>query len=159
MDWSRHHPIAKDRFGLSELARISGVDAATIRRWIHRGALKVPPVGRGRDRAYTIWQAVHVAIIADMSRMGLLITSKGADLSLALLGYVRHRVARDGDAREVGPVSLTIVPDTDDWGIRPAEWMLTGESCITIGLESIIFKVAQRSNGSAASFITISDQI
>lgn len=114
MDWSRHHPIAKDRFGLSELARISGVDAATIRRWIHRGALKVQPIGRGRDRAYTIWQAIHVAIIAEMSRMNLPITGKGADLSLALLGYVRHRVARDGDARDVGSVSLTIVPDTND---------------------------------------------
>lgn len=56
-----------------------------------------------------------------MSRIGLPITGKGADLSLALLGYVRHRVALDGDARDVGSVSLTMVPDTDDWGIRPSE--------------------------------------
>lgn len=144
MDWSRHHPVARDRFSLSTLAHISGVDAATVRRWIHRGALDLPPVGRGRDRAYTIWNAIHVAIIADMSRMGLPITGKGADLSLALLGYVRHRVARDGDASEVGTVSLTIVPDTDDWGIRPAEWVLTGESCITIGLRLIVKAVVER---------------
>ncbi|WP_181017257.1 MerR family transcriptional regulator [Methylobacterium sp. V23] len=129
---------------MSELARISCVDAATIRRWIHRGALKVPPIGRGRNRAYTPWQAIHVAIIADMSRMGLPITGKGADLSLALLGYVRNRVARDGDVSEMGPVSLTIVPDADDWGIRPDEWMLTGESCITIGVGLIVGRVAER---------------
>ncbi|MCJ2032803.1 hypothetical protein [Methylobacterium sp. J-068] len=79
-----------------------------------------------------------MAIIADMSRMGLPITGKGADISLAFLGYVRHRVARDGDLSDVGPVSLTIVPETDDWGIRPAEWVLTGESCITIGLTYIV---------------------
>jgi hypothetical protein len=85
-----------------------------------------------------------VAIIADMSRIGLPITGKGADLSLALLGYVRHRVALDGDARDVGSVSLTMVPDTDDWGIRPSEWVPTGESCIIIGLRKLIASVILR---------------
>lgn len=92
MDWSRHYPIAKDRFGLSELARISGVPVPTIERWMHRKAIRVQKVGRGKDRAYTIWQAIHVAIIAEMSLMGMQVTGKGADVSLAPLGYVRHRV-------------------------------------------------------------------
>ncbi|MCJ2128674.1 hypothetical protein [Methylobacterium sp. E-045] len=144
MDWSRHHPVAKDRFGLSTLAHVSGVDAPTIQRWIHRKAIREQKIGSGRDRSYTIWQAIHFAIIAEMSRLGLSITGKGADLSLALLGYVRHRAARDGDLSDVGAVSLTLVPDTDDWGIRPAEWVLTGESCITIGLGLITARVVER---------------
>ncbi|NEU14694.1 hypothetical protein G3T14_21685 [Methylobacterium sp. BTF04] len=76
--------------------------------------------------------------------MGMKVTGKSANVSLALLGYVRHRVARDGDLSDVGPVSLTLVPDTDDWGIRPAEWVLTGESCITIGLGLITARVVER---------------
>lgn len=144
MDWSRHDPIARERFGASQLAHVSGVNAATIRRWIHRGAMEVPPIGRGRDRAYTLWQAIHVAIIAEMSRLGLSITGKGAGLSLALLGYVRFRIASNGDARNIEPMSLIPLPQFDDWGIRPAEWVLNGESCITIGLGNVVQKIVER---------------
>lgn len=45
---------------------------------------------------------------------------------------------------DVGPVSLTPVPDTNDWGIRPTEWVLTGESCATIGLGLIIKGAVER---------------
>lgn len=115
MQW----PVSPARFSLRRMVEISGVDGRTIKRWQQRGTMKVARIGAGTDRAYTLSQALHAAIISQMSRLGLGITGHGADLSDALLGFAEMRLREDPEIARLGPVALTPIPDEQDWVMEP----------------------------------------
>lgn len=135
MDW----PLVQRWFGLSRLAEISGVDASTVQRWQHRRAIPVRRVGRGTDRTYTLEDALHVAIIAEMSRMGLAITAKRAELSGVVLGYPDYRLRDDPCIDSLGSLALVPIPGEGDWLIEPRlERASEAGSYTVIGLAQIV---------------------
>ncbi len=141
MDWRTHTPIAKERIGLNELAEAAGVPRGMISSWSLRGAIVFRGVGRGRTRSYTIWQAVHLAIIAEMSAMRLSVVGPGADLTEAMLGYARHRLA---EGATPGCIALVPEPGGLDWTIHPVADVGSCGSCIVLDLGRIVGGVAER---------------
>ena len=100
------HPPAADTFTLARLEAISGVKAATILRWQDRKAICVPPVGAGKPRMYSLWDAMHVAVVAEMTILRLQITGSGQDLSLSLTRYIRTHLIKNGHTDELRSVAL-----------------------------------------------------
>lgn len=142
-----HWPLVQRRFGLSMLVEISGVDAATIKRWQNRGTMRFPRVGSGTDRTYTINDALHLAIVAEMARLGLTITGKGADLADALAGYAGYRLRDDPWIARLEAVALVPVSDEDDWSLEPQlDRAAEAGSYTVIGLARIVEGVVRRHN-------------
>lgn len=136
-------PNAHEKFGLSRLAEVSGVSANRIRQWQQRGAFKVRRIGRGRVRAYDIWDALLCALIAEMSELGLEITGKGESLSGALEGYVWHRTRSDRDLSRLD--SLALIRDGADYLLSPLPACSNHSgSFVVIGLRNVVEGVARR---------------
>lgn len=146
MNWSQHYPIARDQFGLSRLAAVSGVEVSLIQTWHHRGVVPVPRIGRGKVRRYDIFEALHLAIVAEMSRLGLSITGAGSTLSEALLGFLRFEIASNGTLDNVASIALVPIDGERDWCVeRRMDRALTyGVSFVVIGLRDIVEGVVDR---------------
>ncbi|KQO71351.1 hypothetical protein ASF22_15630 [Methylobacterium sp. Leaf87] len=99
-------PKPSQKFGLQEFARISGVKSLKLQSWQIRGAMKFAPIGTGNERLYTLWDAIHAAVILEMTKVGLCITADGADLSKSLAGYVRVHLMKHGHLDGLRPVVL-----------------------------------------------------
>lgn len=129
--------VVQRRFGLSMLVEISGVDAATIKRWQNRGTMKFPRVGFGTDRTYTINDALHLAIVSEMAGLGLTITGKGADLADSLAGYAGCRLRDDPSIERLG--SAALIPRSEE-----SDWLMDAnvENAICIG-HCIIFNLGR----------------
>lgn len=141
MQW----PLIRKRFGLSDLAEISGADVASIQRWQHRGAITVRPIGRGKVRTYSVSEALHVAVIAEMGIMGLTITGKGAVLSNAITWYIEHLLREDPRIDALGSIALVPVPDESDWLMdKDLPRAIAGGRCIILGLSRIADGVVRR---------------
>lgn len=143
MQW----PMVRKPFNLSRLSEISGVDKATIQRWQIRGCMPVVAVGRGTDRAYTLSDALHVAVIAEMGVLGLKITGKGVELSAAIV-WNAERLLRDNPSiAALGSVALVPLPEEDDWLMdHDLSRALAGGSCTVVALSQIAESVARRYN-------------
>ena len=138
----RRSPPVSEMFTLGHLEMISGVRATTILRWQIRKAIHVPPVGTGNPRLYCIWDAVHAAVIAEMTMLGLRITGDGQDLSLSLTRYIRTHLIRNSNAEGLRPVAIwwehgSLLMDLDADVERPG-------SFVTFSLRQVAEGVLQR---------------
>jgi hypothetical protein len=87
MDW-RDLPHVARTFGLPKLIEITGIPKDRITKGQRDGAWLVEPLGRGKVRKYSIWDAVRAVIICEFSDAGLPISGKGQELTSALVGAV-----------------------------------------------------------------------
>ena len=144
MRWNEQHPVPRTKFGLSILSDVSGVDVLTIQRWQRTGALPGRRVGKGTPRAYTVWDALRLRCLAEMTKLGMRLTGPGLHLSAALAGLVRHQVALHGNIDHV-PTALRLYPEDDTylmaWDPRVTE---PEGSHIAINLKAIAESVGRR---------------
>jgi hypothetical protein len=100
------YPKRSQKFGLQEFARISGVKSLKLQSWQIREAMRFAPIGTGNERLYSLWDAIHAAVILEMTKVGLRITGDGAVLSKSLAGYVRVHLMKYGNVDALRPVVL-----------------------------------------------------
>lgn len=120
MDWAEEH-VAPHTFGLNDLAAISGVPVPTIQSWQWRGAVRVRRPGKGRPRRYTVWDALELAAIAELSRLCVRPSRSGPDLATALVGLVRYHVALDAELVSLPDVVLLFPCQDGGWEMSAAD--------------------------------------
>lgn len=140
MQW----PLLRKPFNLSRLADISDVEKATIKRWQIRECMPVVAVGSGFDREYTLSDALHVAVIAEMAAVGLTITGNGAMLSAGIVWHVERHFQENPNLDSLGPLALVPVRGEDDWEMEPRIDRVIGGTCIILGLRPIVEGVLRR---------------
>ncbi len=107
--------------------------------------MKVARIGARTYRAYTLSDALHAAIISQMTRLGLGITGHGADLADALLGWACMRLRDDRQIACLFPLALIPIPDERDWFIEPyPDRAAEAGSYVVIDLGRIAEGVASR---------------
>lgn len=150
LDWSRHLPIARERFGLNKLVEVTDLDLPTIQRWHHRGVVKVRRVGTGKVRAYTIWDALGLCIAAELTRLGVSLRSRGIDLPAALLACVRLEIQCNGSPEGLGAIALIPVEGGRDWYVerRVERAVESGGSFVVVGLREIVEGLVKRVDAS-----------
>ena len=111
-------PETPKPFGLSRLVEISRVDAPTIKRWNHRGAIRFRRVPIGKVRHYHLTDALDLAVIAEMARLGFPITGKGALLTEAVAGKIDYAVSDDRDVSRLKPIAFVPIEGADDYEVH-----------------------------------------
>lgn len=135
--------LPRKHAGLRSVAVAAGVAPAMIGAWAARGAISFRGVGRGHGRSYTLWQAIHLAIIAEMASLRLSIVGPGAVLSEGMMDYVRHQITGVG-LDSVGRIALVPERGGLDWVIHPITDVSGDGSCIVLDLGRIVAGVSAR---------------
>lgn len=148
MDWSEHDPIPAARFGRGRVAELAGIQPTCLTNWRAAGALDLPEVGKGKVRLYSVWDAVHFAIVAELSRMGVALNGPCTNLGNALATFVRWHVKRDGHLENV-PTALVVYPTGDrDANGRPDWFFHVGRpppvSHLVLNLKAVTDAVGDR---------------
>lgn len=132
-------------FGPAEVCAAAGVPRATFHSWVARRYFPLPPsAGAGRERRFSLTNAVRVAIVAELTRIGV---SIGVAANAARLFQEPFRY---GDQR----AGLLLVPDASP----AAETAIVGPNIMAMPFTSfaeIGFRVAMRPPAGAAAFTVV----
>jgi DNA-binding transcriptional MerR regulator len=142
MDWSRHDPIPAEWYGRGRVAELAGVQPVALTNWQKSGAVSFVSTGKGITRRYSIWDVLHLAIIAELHRMGVQTSGTGALLSESLTAFVRWHLKRDGDLSRV-PHALAVYATGDrDWYFSAA--LAPACSHFVVNLRSVVDAIEDR---------------
>ncbi|MDR7038153.1 hypothetical protein J2X36_002909 [Methylobacterium sp. BE186] len=107
--------------------------------------MKVGQLGSGKVRSYSLSDAIHLAIIAGLAKMGLSITGSGETLSTGLHMYACMHLREHGHLDNFAPVALT--PDGDDWLTQPNfDTVHPERQYVVMRMRGIVREVFQRIN-------------
>jgi hypothetical protein len=108
-----------ETFGPEQVGRAAGMSRATLHSWIARKYLPLPPgPGMGRERRFTLAEAIVVAVTAELTKLGLSVGSAShAAAELAPL-HAEGKRPRISDP----PWRLVISPSSAPAGVEAPEW-------------------------------------
>lgn len=91
-------------FKLSEVANATGVDPRTLTNWLDRRIVEVPAYGSGSQRRFSRDDVVRVALIAELTRLGVSVS----EAAHAAATY-SDDAGSDRDASELFPSGRTLL--------------------------------------------------
>lgn len=91
-------------FKLSEVASAAGVEVRTLTGWLDRRIVDVPAFGSGNNRRFSRDDAIRVALIADLTKVGVSI-SEAAKAAASFC----DEAGGDRDAGELYPAGRTVL--------------------------------------------------
>lgn len=129
-------------YGPAEVCEAAGVPRATFHSWLARHYLPLPPsLGAGRERRFSIRDAVRVAIVAELNRVGVSVGVAARAAGLIFEPFTK-------DERRIGLLLVKSPAAQGDEGLHgPAVMKLAFKS-----LDEVMFHVALRHAASSPSF-------